>query len=229
MNAAIVTVGDELLCGDTANSNATWLCHRLSERGVDLRRVTTVPDDVADIAQVVNEYRAEYDAVLVTGGLGPTHDDITMEAVAAAVGRPLEPHSEAREWLTTKGGYTDSELIEGTTTLPARARMLPNTVGVAPGVVVESIYVFPGVPQEMKAMFERIETEFNGERTYSESLEVDEPESNLIDRMTQLQDRFDVSVGSYPGGSVRIKVSSADSAEVESAIEWLRERVILVE
>ena len=89
MNAAVVTVGDELLVGDTENTNATWLCDRLDARGVAVRRVTVVPDEVSEIARVVNEYYAEYDAVIVTGGLGPTHDDVTMEAVAAAFGRDL--------------------------------------------------------------------------------------------------------------------------------------------
>ncbi|MFW6000537.1 MAG: molybdopterin-binding protein, partial [Halorubrum sp.] len=86
MNAAVVTVGDELLDGDTENTNATWLCDRLDARGVTVRRVTVVPDEVSQIARVVNEYHAEYDAVIVTGGLGPTHDDVTMEGVAAAFG-----------------------------------------------------------------------------------------------------------------------------------------------
>ncbi len=81
MNVAVVTVGDELLAGRTTNTNATWLCERLVERGVSVERVTTVPDRIGDIARVVNEYRAEYDAVIVTGGLGPTHDDVTMEGV----------------------------------------------------------------------------------------------------------------------------------------------------
>ena len=93
MRVAVVTVGDELLSGDTANTNATWLCRRLTERGVEVERVLTVPDAVSDIAQVVNESLAAYDAVVVTGGLGPTHDDLTMEGVAAAVGREVEANA----------------------------------------------------------------------------------------------------------------------------------------
>jgi len=104
MDAAIVTVGDELLVGDTENTNATWLCGRLADRGVTVRRVTVVPDEVAEIARVVNEYYAEYDAVLVTGGLGPTHDDVTMEAVAAAFGRDLVANDQAADWLAERGG-----------------------------------------------------------------------------------------------------------------------------
>ncbi|MFB6089851.1 MAG: competence/damage-inducible protein A [Halobellus sp.] len=229
MRVAIVTVGDEILAGDTVNTNAAWLCERLTERGVSVERITTVPDVVADIARVVNEYRAEYDAVVVTGGLGPTHDDVTMEAVAAAVGRDVEHHEEAARWLREEGGYSAEDLVEGTTELPARARMLPNEEGVAPGAVVEGIYVLPGVPDEMEAMFERVAEEFSGEHTYSLAVDVDEPESELIDRLGDLRERFDVTVGSYPGESVRIKLTATDPEAVEAAKGWLEERVDLVE
>lgn len=225
MRVAVVTVGDELLAGDTENTNATWLCDRLDSRGVGVERVTTVPDRVADIARVVNEYRAEYDAVVVTGGLGPTHDDLTMEGVAAAVGRPIEEHPEALAWLTEHGGYSAGDLVEGTAHLPARARMLPNDEGVAPGAVVEGIYVLPGVPAEMKAMFERVEGEFSGDPTYTESIEADEPESELVGRMREVQERFDVTVGSYPGETVRLKLTATDETVLDDAVAWLSARV----
>jgi molybdenum cofactor synthesis domain-containing protein len=225
MRTAVVTVGDELLAGDTVDTNATWLCERLTERGVRVERVTTVPDRVADIARVVNEYRAEYDAVVVTGGLGPTHDDVTMEGVAAAVGRQVEPHEAALEWLTTHGGYHADDLVDGTTHLPSGARMLPNREGVAPGAVVESVYVLPGVPAEMEAMFETVEAEFAGERTYTRVVETSDPESSLIPTMEAVRERFDVTVGSYPGDSVRLKLSGTDEAAVDAAADWLSDRV----
>ncbi|WP_311171094.1 competence/damage-inducible protein A [Halobellus ordinarius] len=229
MRVAVVTVGDELLSGDTVNTNAAWLCEQLTDRGVDVARVTTIPDDVGEIARVVNEYRAEYDAVLVTGGLGPTHDDVTMEGVAAAVGRDVEPHDAAHEWLTEEGGYAAADLVDGTTHLPAGARMLPNEAGVAPGAVVESIYVLPGVPEEMKAMFEHVAEEFAGEETHTAVVAVDEPESELVDRLADLQERFDVAVGSYPGDAVRVKLIATDEGELAAATEWLEARVELVD
>jgi len=114
MDVALVSVGDELLSGDTVNTNAAWLGERLSDRGSSVERVTVVPDRIADIARVINEYAAEHDAVVVTGGLGPTHDDVTMDAVAAAVGRPLETSEAALEWLAEEGGYRREDLTEGT-------------------------------------------------------------------------------------------------------------------
>jgi molybdenum cofactor synthesis domain-containing protein len=225
MQVAVVTVGDELLSGDTENTNATWLCRQLDARGVTVERVTTVPDRVADIARVVNEYRAAYDAVVVTGGLGPTHDDVTMEAVAAAVGRDVEAHPEALTYLTEHGGYHADDLSEGTTHLPRGARHLPNVAGVAPGAVVESVYVLPGVPSEMKAMFEEVAEEFAGTPTHTEVVVTPEPESELVGRLGELRETFDVTVGSYPGENVRLKVTATDAEEVAAAAAWLRERV----
>ena len=224
MNVAVVTVGDELLAGRTTDTNATWLCEQLDDRGVGVERVTTVPDRVSDIARVINEYRAEYDAVIVTGGLGPTHDDLTMEGVAAALGRDLEDHDEALAWLEADG-YSRDDLVAGTAELPAGARALHNDAGVAPGAALEGVYVLPGVPAEMKAMFETIADEFAGTATYREAIVADEPESALLDRIAELRDRFDVSVGSYPGDSVRIELKGTDETTVADAAAWLRERV----
>ena len=224
MNVALVSVGDELLTGDTVNTNATWLGEKLDERGVDVERITVVPDRVADIARVTTEYAAEYDAAIVTGGVGPTHDDKTLAGVAAAVGRSLETDEAVLEWLTEEGGYSRDGLTDGTAELPEGSRPLHNTVGVAPGCVVENVYVFPGVPEEMKAMFESVAPEFDGEKRHAEFVVVDEPESALIDRFREIQERFDVKVGSYPGENVRVKIQGTDEAEVGAALSWLRER-----
>jgi len=229
MQVALVTVGDELLSGDTVNTNATWLCDRLDERGVRVERVTVVPDRVGDIARVVNEYRADYDAVIVTGGLGPTHDDVTMEAVAAALGRAVEPSEAAVEWLAEEGGYARSDLAEGTADLPAGARVLHNREGVAPGCVIENVYVLPGVPDEMEAMFAAVADEFEGTRTHVTHVAVDEPESALLGRLEELRTEFPVTVGSYPGEHVRVKLRHEDPEVVADAAAWLSERVAVVE
>jgi molybdenum cofactor synthesis domain-containing protein len=224
MEVALVTVGDELLSGDTVNTNGAWLGRRLHERGVTVERSTTVPDRVADIARVVNEYRAEYDAVIVTGGLGPTHDDLTMEAVGAALGRPVEEDEAVLAWLEEHGGYARADLADGTADLPKGARPLHNTVGVAPGCVVEDVYVLPGVPSEMEAMFEAVADEFAGDVQHVVVVPAAEPESALLDRFEELRERFDVKVGSYPGEFVRVRLEGEEEG-VERAAAWLRERV----
>ncbi|SDF94841.1 competence/damage-inducible protein A [Halorientalis regularis] len=225
MRVALVTVGDELLAGDTVNTNAAWLGERLTERGATVERVTVVPDRIGEIARVVNEYRAEYDAVVVTGGLGPTHDDVTMDGVAAAFGREVTRSEEALAWLEEYGGYSHEDLAEGTADIPAGAEMLPNREGVAPGCVLGSVYVLPGVPDEMKTMFEAVADRFSGERRHVETVEADEPESALLTRIRDVRDRFDVKVGSYPGETVEIKLESTDETEVREAAAWLADRV----
>ncbi|MFB6120645.1 MAG: competence/damage-inducible protein A [Halobacteriaceae archaeon] len=225
MHVAVVTVGDELLVGEVTNTNATWLCQRLAERGAAVRRVVTVPDDVADIAETVRTLHDRYDAVLVTGGLGPTHDDVTMAAVATAFDRDLAEHSDAVAWLDGDSGYDYDDLTEGTGHLPEGARFLPNPEGVAPGAVVEGVYVLPGVPGEMKAMFDAVADEFDGDVSHVETVEADEPESALVDRIATAQERFDVTIGSYPGETVRLKVRSTDPEAADAAADWLRERV----
>jgi molybdenum cofactor synthesis domain-containing protein len=229
MNVALVTVGDELLAGETVNTNGAWLAEQLTDRGCRVERLTTLPDRISDIAKVVNEYRAAYDAVVVTGGLGPTHDDRTMAAVAAAFGREVEHNQAAADWIDEHSKYAASDLDPGTTAIPAGAEPLHNEVGVAPGCVIGDVYVLPGVPEEMEAMFARVAGKFSGPERFVVQVDVDEPESYLVDRFAELRERFDVTVGSYPGDHVRVKLSGTDQEQVEAAASWLRERADLLE
>jgi len=236
MRVAVITVGDELLAGDTVNTNAAWLGRRLHGRGARVERVVTVPDRIEDVATEVREARAAYDAVIVTGGIGPTHDDVTMDGVAAALGVPVERHPGAVAWIDEHGEYSHDDLVDGTAHLPAGARMLPNPEGVAPGAVLGGrkdslaedgapVYVLPGVPTEMKAMFEAVAGEFSGAERTRAVIETPAPESALIEHFEAARERFAVTVGSYPGERVRIKIEGENEAEVERAAAWFRERV----
>jgi len=162
--------------------------------------------------------------VIVTGGLGPTHDDVTMEGVAAAVGVEMAESEAAAEWLAADG-YAHADLTERTTWLPTGADLLPNPEGVAPGCVVDGVYVLAGVPAEMKAMWAEVADDFAGEPRTVEVVHAAEPESALIDRVGAVRSRFGVDVGSYPGETVRLKVSGRDADAVDAAAGWLRERV----
>lgn len=220
-----MTVGDELLAGDTVNSNAAWLGESLAERGVSVDRVVVVPDHVDAIREEVSRLSETYDAVLVTGGVGPTHDDVTMEGVAAAFDRDVGEHADAIEYFESHDAYARDDLTDGTTHLPDDARLLENQVGVAPGAVVENVYVLPGVPDEMKAVFETIADEFAGEGTHVEVVDVDAPESSLLDALAELRERFDVTVGSYPGEVVSVKIQHPDADVAREAADWFRNRV----
>lgn len=243
MQVALVTVGDELLAGDTENTNATWLARELTERGAAVRRVLVVPDDERAIADAVARYRDAYDAVILTGGLGGTHDDVTMSAVADALDRPLAVNEEARRDVAeTVAGFREAnpDLFERyemdldmdeQASIPEGSRPLLNPVGLAPGCAADGVYVLPGIPEEMKATFGTVADEFAGE-SRSATLHTPAPEGALTERLTEARDRFDVAVGSYPaprGEPNRIKVSGDDPGAIDRAVAWIRERVEIVD
>ena len=233
MGAAVVTIGDELLAGDIDNTNATWLCSELTARGVSVGRVTVLPDDEGDIAETVRELSDEFEAVIVTGGLGNTPDDRTIEAVAAAFGRDLVVDELALEAVDRRverirERYPDFSVDrEAEAAIPAGSRPLVNAEGLSPGCVVENVYIFPGIPREMKAMFESVADEFSGdglERTLYTRI----PEAHLVDTIETGTERFAVGIGCYPkreAGYNRLKLTGTDPEALEAAAAWLRETV----
>ena len=157
-SGAIVTIGNELVCGDTENTNASWLARRLEQLGVSVRLIAAVPDELEVIASLVREQAAAVDVVVVTGGLGGTPDDITREALAAAfgVGQEEVPAVAARLRARFRG---DPEYAARWARLPVGSRPLENPLGGAPGFVLANVYVLPGLPSEMEAMFETVAAE----------------------------------------------------------------------
>jgi len=237
MNAALLTVGDELLAGDTTNTNARWLAAELADRGVTTERVLTVPDETDVIAGATRRYSERFDALVVTGGLGGTPDDVTMDGVAAAFDRDLVENDLARAAVerhleAIADEYPELDVdVSGEATIPAGSRPLINPVGLSPGCVVENTYVLPGIPSEMKGMFEDVADEFDGD-VDSRYLYTREPEANLIERLGEVRERFGVRVGCYPdreAGHNRLKISDTDDEALAEADAWLRERVVLSE
>jgi len=235
MEVAIITVGDELLAGDTANTNATWLADRLSERGVTVERILALPDDRETIAERVRAYSDAFDGVLVTGGTGGTPDDVTMEAVAQAFGREMVVRERALEDVKEKiAVYTernpDIDLnidIEAEASLPAESRPLINGAGLAPGCVIENVYVMPGIPEELKSMFEDVIEAFDGD-SVSKFLYTTEPEANIVWALDEVETEFDVSVGCYPDrdeGHNRLKLTATDDETLSAATQWLMDNV----
>jgi nicotinamide-nucleotide amidase len=234
MDAAIVTVGNELLAGDIENTNATWLANELTGRGVEVARIIVVPDEETVVAATIREWAERFDAVLVTGGLGGTPDDVTMPAVAAGLDRELvvNPVAEAdvEETLARifeENPDLDFELrAEWYASMPEGATPIPNPEGLAPGCVADNVYVLPGIPEEMEAVFENVADAFGGE-VATRTLYSPEPEGALASHLGAVADQFGVRVGSYPNrgaGQTRIKLTGNDAATLETAVEWLRER-----
>jgi molybdenum cofactor synthesis domain-containing protein len=233
MDVAVITVGDELLAGDTANTNGTWLARQLTERGVSVRRIAVLPDDRPTVAEHTRTYGAEFDAVVVTGGIGGTPDDVTMEAVADAFDRDLTVSDAALADVRARLAELDGTVpdldvdAESEASVPAGSRPLLNGEGLAPGCVLENVYVLPGIPGEMKAMFHDVAGEFEGS-VVSRRLYTVEPEANIVPALRGARERFGVRVGCYPdreAGHNRLKLSGTDTQAVEDAAAWLLDRI----
>jgi molybdenum cofactor synthesis domain-containing protein len=231
MEVALITVGDELLSGDTVNTNANWLSTQLSDRGVTVTRVLSLPDDRDTIAAHVTDYSQQFDRVIVTGGIGGTPDDVTMEAVADAFDRELAASELTREAVDQRLADLESRLPdraldvdrEAEAAVPAGSRPLLNEAGLAPGCVAENVYVFPGIPDELKTMFESVAAEFSGSRR-AEFLYTVEPEANIIWALEAAMDRFAVTVGCYPDREAdhnRLKITATDAGEIAAAVDCL--------
>ena len=155
----LVIIGNEVLSGRTQDANIKHLATRLGELGLPLREVRVIPDVAERIVETVNEVRARYDHVFTTGGIGPTHDDITSECIAAAFGVPWEPHPEAMRLLTemyAARGIEFNAARRRMATIPRGATLIDNPVSVAPGFSIGNVHVMAGVPAIMRAMFENL-------------------------------------------------------------------------
>ena len=232
MEVAVITVGDELLAGDTTNTNARWIAEQLTDRGVTVGRILTIPDDRSLIQSHVCEYSDAFDAVIVTGGIGNTPDDVTIEAVANAFDRGLTVSEQARtdiqETLTAlSDAVPDMDVdIDAEATVPEGARPLLNTEGLAPGCVVKNVYVLPGIPSELKQMFETVAEEFAGDAV-SRFLYTVKPEANIVPDLEAVAQEFNVAVGCYPDRDAnhnRLKLTATDEQTLASATAWLRDR-----
>jgi len=229
MDAVIVCIGDELLSGDIADLNSTWLAKNLTELGTVVKRIEVVPDDVGVIAQTLKEIKA--DKVIVTGGLGPTHDDVTRQAVALAFGRHLIRDPEAVkvvEASAARHGRSPLPSSYSMADIPDNTTVIPNPVGAAPGFIAEGrVYTFPGVPSEMKAMFELVKDQFKGPGLLVDWLITNRPESAIVADLNEAVRLFpEVTFGSYPSGVVKIKMKSYDAGRLQTAKEWLAGRIL---
>jgi molybdenum cofactor synthesis domain-containing protein len=225
--AAIVTIGNEVLSGDIENTNASWLARKLEQLGIVVRLVAAVPDEVDVIARVVRREAAETDIVVVTGGLGGTPDDVTREAIAAAFGVEQSEHVEVAERLRARFKRAP-EYAARWAHLPAGSRPLEIERGGAPGFVLENVYVLPGLPGEMKPMFESLEDELRRERPIAGWRQTFRTrESEITPLLVEAAQRYpELRVGSYPtfaeeGPLVEVVLKSADEEELDAAAAWL--------
>ena len=229
--AGIILIGNELLSGKVADANAVYLCRELRALGVDVRRIVVIPDEIEQIAAEVGEFSRGFDVVFTSGGVGPTHDDVTIEGVARAFGVPV---------VRDPAMVAALERFLGDRLNPARLRMAEIPEGahpmtadglVFPAVVMKNVYVLPGVPELFRLKFEGLKERFRDVPFYLASVFVSVGEGSLAEHLNALLARHpELLLGSYPEFSnpeykVKITLESKDRAYMERALDDLLGRL----
>ena len=226
--AVILTVGNEIVSGDVENTNASWLSRRLASIGLEVTLLAAVRDDIQEIAVFLRAETPRAGYVFVTGGLGGTPDDITREAVAAAFGVPCEEIDWLAGDLRSRfEGRGLGDYAARWACLPSGAEPIPNPLGGAPGFVLGNVYVFPGLPSEMMAMFEEVAARFQGRPVAAWRCRYRTGEGQIVsvlEKATRLHPA--VEIGSYPrfledGPEVEVVLKSADDEALARATEWV--------
>lgn len=227
VTAAFLVIGDEILSGRTKDRNIGFTADYLTSIGIDLKEARIVPDDREEIAAAVNALRTRYDYVFTSGGIGPTHDDITAECIAEAFGVPLllDPRAVAiLEAHYPPGQFTPAR--QRMARIPEGADLIENKVSKAPGFKIGNVYVMAGVPAIMQAMMDAIApTLATGKKMLSRTVPADMPESRIAERLATIQDTHPQTlIGSYPQAdngkfTTQIVIRSRDEAILTAAAE----------
>jgi molybdenum cofactor synthesis domain-containing protein len=230
--AALVVIGDEILSGRTHDKNIAQVASWLQVQGIRLAEVRVVPDVEARIVEAVNALRTNHDYLFTTGGIGPTHDDISVEAVANALGVPVVVHPEARRMLedyyAARGGVTEARLRMAR--VPEGADLIPNPMSGAPGIRIGNIHMMAGVPHIAAQMLDALTgTLEGGAPLLSETLGCWVAESEVADLLREVEKAHPAAqIGSYPffrDGRVgaNFVIRSTDAGELASCVDTLSE------
>ena len=228
VTAALLVIGDEILSGRTKDKNIGYIAEYLTNIGIDLKEVRVVPDEEPEIVAALNALRARYTYVFTTGGIGPTHDDITAECVAKAFGVAIDHDPRAVEIMTTRVRETGGVMNEARmrmTRVPAGAELVLNKISAAPGFWIGNVIVMAGVPHIMQAMLEFVTPKLKtGVKMLSESVRADCREGDIGTELGAIAKTHpDVVIGSYPfmdekiGGNTHVVVRSRDAAKLAAA------------
>ncbi|SOC25888.1 competence/damage-inducible protein A [Stappia indica] len=233
VTAAFLVIGDEILSGRTKDKNIGYLAEYLTAIGIDLSEVRVVPDVEERIVEAVRELSDRYTYVFTSGGIGPTHDDITADSMAKAFGVPIDHDPRAVEIL--RNFYPEGQLTEARlrmARIPQGADLIENSVSKAPGFRIRNVHVMAGVPSIMQAMLDAVApTLKTGQRMLSETVDADLPESRIAASLREIQGAHPgVMIGSYPRSvdgrfSTQIVVRSRDEALLQQAADAVRAAV----
>ena len=238
VNAAILIIGNEILSGRTQDTNTSTLANWLNSIGVKVNEVRVVPDIEKKIIDTLNVLRTENDYVFTTGGIGPTHDDITAQSVAKAFGLKYEVHKEAFKIL--EAYYKPGEFNEGRQKMvwmPENAELILNPTSGAPGFSVKNVFCLPGVPSILKSMLGGLKNRIvGGQPILSQTISLRTVESEIASSLTKVQDKNkEVEIGSYPffhAGKlgVSIVLRSEDQSKIDfcnsQILEFIKEKKI---
>ena len=238
VNAAILIIGNEILSGRTQDTNTSTLATWLNSIGVKVNEVRVIPDVEKTIIETVNVLRKENNYVFTTGGIGPTHDDITASSISKAFGLKYEVHKEAFKIL--EAYYQPGEFNEGRQRMvwmPEKAELILNPTSGAPGFSVDNVFCLPGVPSIMKSMLGGLKNKIvGGEPILSHTISLRTIESEIANSLTNVQEKnLDVEIGSYPffhAGKlgVSIVLRSEDQSKIDlcnsQILEFIKEKKI---
>ena len=233
--AALVVIGDEILSGRTEDKNVAQVARWLNGQGIRLSEVRIVADEQDAIVCAVNSLRQDHDYVFTTGGIGPTHDDITVDSIASAFGVPVIVHPDARRILEDyyrdrPHGLTDARLRMAR--VPAGAELIPNPTSGAPGVRIGNVFILAGIPNIAANMLDALSGQLQGGRpVVSATVRAHAAESEVAELLKQVQDDHDgVSIGSYPfyrdgGFGADFVIRSEDAELAARCADELRKRL----
>jgi len=225
--AAVLIIGDEILSGRTQDTNTSYIARMLGSQGIDLKEVRIVGDKEAEVVAALNALRFRYTYVFTTGGIGPTHDDITADAVAKAFGVGIDYHPDVLAMLGARykpGEF--NEMRKRMARIPLGAELVRNTASVAPGIHIGNVYVMAGVPAIMRAMMEDILPGLRrGQVVHSATVEACVAEGRVAEALMKIQQDFaELALGSYPyyredGFGVQLVARGRDAQKVEEAAQ----------
>lgn len=231
VTAAVLVIGDEILSGRTKDQNIGYIAEYLTGIGISVREARIVADDEAEIVAALNAVRARYTYVFTTGGIGPTHDDITADCVAKAFGVGIDHHPRAVELLREHlGADRLNEARLRMARIPDGAELVDNPVSKAPGFMIGNVIVMAGIPRIMQAMLDGVAKRLRtGRRVHARAIRVEQPEGDVAQGLGQMQKAYpDVQMGSYPffdknGPGTHVVLRSPDEARLDAALAALLE------
>jgi FAD synthetase len=229
--AGIVIIGNEILSGKVTDTNSPYLCRELRELGVEVERILTIPDVIDTIADEVRAMSEQYDLVFTSGGVGPTHDDLTMDGIAQAFGRGLTKSESISGRIQRAQGRAPNASLEKMAMLPEGAQLVDAGDLWFPVVVVENVYIFPGIPELLRKKFESVRDRFSGVPFVLRRVYVNQYEHQIAASLDALLEAFpDLMLGSYPkirekSFKVLLTLESRDEDYVQRALDSLLERL----